>query len=143
MCTASKMHKCPPGAVCAQAVAMPFMHHRHEKKDTKFVHREHCAGAKSSSMLFLTHRTRRPFAMAKSTEQLCRELDALYKENSRDKLEAFFMEEILDHVPGCCDVSSEYIFLMNEAGATTAASAAMNRRPRISRDCCPPWSASG
>ena len=55
--------------------------------------------------------------MAKSTEQLCRELDALYKENSRDKLEAFFMEEILDHVPGCCDVSSEYIFLMNEAGA--------------------------
>lgn len=54
--------------------------------------------------------------MAKSTEQLCRELDALYKENSRDKLEAFFMEEILDHVPGCCDVSSEYIFLMNEAG---------------------------
>lgn len=55
--------------------------------------------------------------MAKSTEQLCRELDALYKENSRDKLEAFFMEEILDHVPGCCDVSNEYIFLMNEAGA--------------------------
>ena len=55
--------------------------------------------------------------MAKSTEQLCRVLDALYKENSRDKLEAFFMEEILDHVPGCCDVSSEYIFLMNEAGA--------------------------
>lgn len=55
--------------------------------------------------------------MAKTTDQLREELDALYQTNSREEIESFFMNEILEHVPGCCDVSDEYIFLLNEAGS--------------------------
>ena len=55
--------------------------------------------------------------MSKTLTQLQGELDRLYQLNSREEMEAFFMNEILDHVPGCCSVSDEYILLMNEAGS--------------------------
>lgn len=55
--------------------------------------------------------------MSKTIDQLRAELDTLYKANDRTQLEHFFTEEALEHAPGCCSVSDEYIFLLNEAGS--------------------------
>lgn len=55
--------------------------------------------------------------MSKSLPELQSELDMLSRERDSEKLNRFFTEEILEHIPKCCEISDEYIFLMNEAGS--------------------------
>ncbi len=55
--------------------------------------------------------------MEKTMKELQEELDRLYQSGDLEQLERFLTEEALEHAPGCCSVSDEYIFLMNEAGS--------------------------
>lgn len=55
--------------------------------------------------------------MFKELSRLQLELNRLYQLNDHQQLEDFFTDEVLSHVPGCCSVSNEYIYLMNEAGS--------------------------
>lgn len=55
--------------------------------------------------------------MPQTVQELHTALEALYCQNDRTQLEHFFMEQILEYIPGCCALSEEYVFLMNEAGS--------------------------
>ena len=55
--------------------------------------------------------------MAKTIVELRSTLEHLYKIGNREQIEAFFTDEILDHIPGCCTIDDEYIYLMNEGGS--------------------------
>lgn len=55
--------------------------------------------------------------MSKTLPELRTELEKISRDGSSVQFDRFFTEEILDHIPKCCEISDEYIFLMNEAGA--------------------------